>query len=131
MVKLNHDHGQAGSMYRFILPPSCDYLYSGGKQVQFTQSRAVLRLGKSTGKDVGSPTRCEAMTNSEKATTPLEGITVVTEPAADCLNERQQIDPQERDRWNAYPAHRLEKPKLAVTPYCYASEYILPQLGRY
>jgi hypothetical protein len=32
------------------------------------------------------------MINSEKATTPLEGITVVTEPAADRLNERRQID---------------------------------------
>ena len=32
------------------------------------------------------------MNKSDEATTPLEGITVVTEPAAECLNERQQTD---------------------------------------
>jgi hypothetical protein len=32
------------------------------------------------------------MKNADEATTPLEGITVVTEPSAELLNERQQID---------------------------------------
>ena len=32
------------------------------------------------------------MNNADEATTPLEGITVVTEPAAELLNERQEID---------------------------------------
>jgi hypothetical protein len=32
------------------------------------------------------------MKNADEATTPLEGITVVTEPAAELLNERQEID---------------------------------------
>jgi hypothetical protein len=32
------------------------------------------------------------MKNADEATTPLEGITVVPEPSAELLNERQQID---------------------------------------
>jgi hypothetical protein len=32
------------------------------------------------------------MKNADEATNPLEGLTLVTEPSAERLNERQQID---------------------------------------
>jgi hypothetical protein len=32
------------------------------------------------------------MRNADEATDPLQGVTVITEPTADLLNERQQID---------------------------------------